>query len=85
MKLHNNMNINVTESYYNKAIKGEDNVYTIDTDTRYPLYELSIYKSYKDMTKNECISQIITDLEYTLDQLKELDNQIQLQNDIESY
>jgi len=73
MKFNNGLEMNIQKSYYNKAIKGKNNVYEVDTKHEYPLYELNIYKNYRDKnTKEECLDQIILDLESTLHQLEEM-------------
>lgn len=74
MKLKNGLNITINKSYYNRAIKGDDNVYVPDVEHRYPLYELEIYKNYRDVTtKEECINKIIADLKSTIKELKNLE------------
>lgn len=76
MKLRNGLNININKSYYNKAIKGDDNVFRVDTKYRFPLYELEIYKNYRDITtKEECIEELIKDLKSTIKELKNLEKE----------
>lgn len=76
MKLKNGLNINIHKSFYNKAIKGKDNIYVPDVEHRYPLYELEIYKNYRDIsTKEECIEELIKDLKSTIKELKNLEKE----------
>lgn len=70
----NNLEFHINKSWYNKSYLNKDSkIMEIDTNKRYPLYELNISKNYFDIEdKEEVVTQIISDLENLIAKLKEL-------------
>ena len=78
MKLRNGMEIGIYKGHYNKAekVEGTENIYAVNSEITYPLYELEIYKNYRDIsTKEECIEELIKDLKSTIKELKNLEKE----------
>ena len=69
----NDMEVFISQSYYNKSTVGPDGItHQIDTETEYPLYTLHLSKVYFDGSKEETVSQIISDLEAVISKLRQL-------------
>lgn len=70
----NNLEFHIKKSWYNKSYLNKDSkIMEIDTNKSYPLYELNISKNYFDIEdKEEVVTQIISDLENLIVELKEL-------------
>ena len=69
----NNMNVNVTQSFYNKTEVKEDGVtHIVDTEHSYTLYQLDINKVYFNGNRQEVAEQIIEDLQAVIDKIKEM-------------
>ena len=70
----NGINISIQESHYNKSEIQTDGVtHKIDINKTYPLYMLEMHKVYFNCnSKEEVIRQIINDLEITVQKLKDM-------------
>ena len=68
------MNIQIQKSWYNKTkLQSDGLTHIIDTDKKYPIYNLEIEKYYYDMNnKEEVLEKIITDLEEVIEHLKRI-------------
>lgn len=64
------INIEIIKGYYQKAQKQENNVFKVDNNKSYPLYELNLNKTYYDMNKEDVLNNVIVDLK---DLIKELE------------
>lgn len=82
---HNNMQMNIRKSYYNKSRVQEDGVtHIIDTSVAYPMYNFSLNKNYFDIDdKATVVREILNDLKsieavleraLTIDNDKEIDS-----------
>lgn len=61
---HNNMQMNIRKSYYNKSRVQEDGItHIIDTSVDYPVYNFSLSKNYFDIDdKATVVREILNDL-----------------------
>lgn len=64
--------LQLEKSYYNKTIVQPDGItHIVDTSKSYPYYQLGIAKNYFDInSKEQALSEIITDLKDVIEQLE---------------
>ena len=64
--------LQLEKSFYNKTVVQPDGItHIIDTSKKYPYYQLGIAKNYFDInSKEQALSEIITDLKSVIEQLE---------------
>lgn len=74
MLLQNGSTLRIDKTYYNKSHVQEDGItQIIDTEHKYPMYTLHLYKNYMDINDNEqVVNCIIEDLQTTIQELQQI-------------